>query len=66
MSSDEVREYCRSLCSFKVRAQVQFKYEREVMCGTVTEVLDDSFQLTADDDSVRTLRYVWVARVRHA
>ncbi len=66
MSADEMREYCTSLSSFKVRVQIRLKNGQEVMTGRIGRVDVDRFQLVGEGDVVQSLNYAWVARIKNA
>ncbi|MEN9836213.1 MAG: hypothetical protein RL011_2406 [Pseudomonadota bacterium] len=66
MSAEEMRDYCNSLSSFKIRVQVRLKNGQEVMIGRIGKVDSDRFQLVSDSDVVHDLNYSWVARIKNA
>jgi hypothetical protein len=66
MSAEEMREYCVSLSSFRVRVQVRLKNGQEIMTGRIGKVDADRFQLLTDGDAVQTLNFSWVARIKSA
>ena len=67
MSSEEMRDFCQSLCNFKVRAQIRLKNGTELLLGRITGVEAERFEFRSDgDDVVQHLRYAWVARIKSA
>ncbi len=66
MSTEEMRNFCLSISPYGLRVQVRLKDGSEIYFGKVANVDQDKFQLVADDASVRSLRYAWVARIRNA
>ena len=66
MSAEEMREYCRSLCSYKVRVEVRLKNGQEILFGRINDVEAERFKLIGEDDVVQNLRYAWVARIKNA
>lgn len=66
MSTEEMRDFCKSAANFALKVQVRLKNGSEVFVGRVTGVEDERFQLVAEDKSVQQLRYAWVARLKNA
>lgn len=66
MSAEEMRDYCNSLSSFKIRVQVRLKNGQEIMTGHIAKVDSDRFQLVSDTNDVHDLNYSWVARIKNA
>lgn len=66
MSSDEMREYCLSVSTYKLRVQVRLKNGSEIMTGLIGKVDADRFQLVSDQDVIQSLNYTWVARIKNA
>lgn len=64
MSSEEMRDFCQSLCNFKIRAQVRLKNAQELLTGRITGVEAERFEFVGDDDVVQQLRFAWVARIK--
>ena len=63
---EEMREYCLSLCSFKLRVQIRLKNKRDVIVGKITDVYEERFQLLGDDNILQQVRYAWVAKIKNA
>ena len=63
MSTEELRNFCQSIVPFGLRVRVRLKDGSDVFFGKVTNVDQDKFQLTGDDQTVKSLRYAWVARI---
>ncbi len=66
MSTEEMKDFCKSACNFSLKVQVRLKNGSEVFVGRVTGVEDERFQLVAEDQTVQQLRYAWVARLKNA
>ena len=66
MSAEEMREYCKSLCSFKVRVEIRLKNGQDILVGRINDVEAERFQLVSENDVVQNLRYAWVARIKNA
>ena len=66
MSSEEMRDFCQSLCNFKIRAQIRLKNGSELLLGRITGVEAERFVFVGEDEVVQHLRYAWVARIKSA
>ena len=66
MSSEEMRDFCQSLCNFNVLAQIRLKNGSELLLGRITGVEAERFEFVGEDEVVQQLRYAWVARIKSA
>jgi hypothetical protein len=66
MSPDEVRSFCEAVQPYQLRIQVRMKQDAVPLVGKVTGTEEERFQLSTEDEGVRTLRYAWVARIKNA
>lgn len=62
MSTDEMREYCRSIQPYGLPVKVRLKNGTEILTGKIANVEAERFQLESKGD-VQHLRYEWVARL---
>jgi hypothetical protein len=66
MSTEELKDFCKSVSPYQLRVKVRLKSGAEAMTGRITQVEAEKFQLTTDDKTVEMLRYAWVARITNA